>query len=310
MPARNPPTGILVPIITIFNDDESINYEAHKKHILFMARAGVHGFVSAGSTAEAVALSSEEKILLIKATREVLAENGFDHLHIMAGTGAQSTREAIKLSKEAGAAGADSVICLPPSYFAPSITQDALQNYYEELADNSPLPIIIYSWPGVSSGLQINSDLITILAKHPNIIGYKGTDHDVGKMARVSAQNPGFFVLAGATDNAFQSFVSGAAGAITGLGNIAPRVSVLLWTLFTEKKYDELLKLQGLVSTGEWSLLGGGIPSLKYAVNHFYGYGGIPRRPIPASPANVREKVDRLMIPIMDLEKKLELAQK
>lgn len=55
-------------------------------------------------------------------------------LHSKAGTGAQSTREAIKLSKEAGAAGADSVICLPPSYFAPSITQDALQNYYEEVS--------------------------------------------------------------------------------------------------------------------------------------------------------------------------------
>lgn len=108
---------------------------------------------------------------------------------IIAGTvGAQSTREAILLSKDAAEAGAEFTLVLPPSYYPAWMTPAAIQSFYEDVANASPIPLIIYSYPGVCSGIDMDSDLICKLASHPNIAGVKHTDHNVGKMAREAAR--------------------------------------------------------------------------------------------------------------------------
>lgn len=211
-----PLAGIHVPTITIFKDSpaQEVDIEANKKHILYLAKAGVQGVLIQGSTGEQVSLTREERIQvraltrchhislsltlnysfqLTRATREVVEQHGFHDFTIMAGAGAQSTQEAITLAKDAASAGADYACILPPSYFAPSMTPEALESFYIEVshlacglkltcpmfllisqvADHIPIPVIIYSWPGVSSGLEITSDGITRLAKHPNIVGIK-----------------------------------------------------------------------------------------------------------------------------------------
>ncbi|KAG8925913.1 hypothetical protein FRC02_009346 [Tulasnella sp. 418] len=311
--------GIYVPIITFFKDDEeqSLDLETHKEHIMFMARGGVHGLVCQGSTAEAVALTFEENTLLIQATREVLDQNGFEHVTIIAGAAGQTTKEAVSRAVQAAEAGADGVISLMPNFFKNSLDAEALESYYLELADKSPIPVMIYSHPGVSSGLELNSDSINRLAKHKNIFGIKQTDHNVGKMARIVHNNPGFFVLAGSSDYLLGALAVGASGSVTGLANVFPRLCVHLFNLYYKpisassapKTVNETLSeartLQGILSSAQWPMLSGGIPAVKYACKYFLGRGGIPRRPVPESKDAVKRRIEQGLQPLVDMELKL-----
>ncbi|KAF9511031.1 hypothetical protein BS47DRAFT_1299428 [Hydnum rufescens UP504] len=266
--------GIYVPVATFFlpDEDQSLDLETHKEHILWIARAGVHGILVQGSTGEAVALTPEEKIQLTSTTRKVLDENGYHDVILIVGAGAQSTGEAISLARDAAKAGGDYIMVLPPAYFASSITAEAVEGYYTEIADKSPLPVLIYSYPTASGGLEVTADSIQRLAKHPNIVGVKQTDHNVAKMARNAYKtDPATFsVLAGATDYLIGALAVGAKGAITGLGNIAPRLSLRLFDLWESGQLSEARELQGLVASGEWALLQAGIPGIKAGVHLFF----------------------------------------
>ena len=167
-----------------------------KKHTVFLAEAGIKPLL-AGTMGEGLHLSHSERITLIKATREALDDAGFQDIPIIAGTGAGSTRETIQLCKEAAEAGADYVIVITPGYFASVLATNrkALKAFFTEVADNSPIPVIIYNcWfildgyepnkgahtlftvPGASGGIDLDSDLIIEIAKEAsNTIGVKLT---------------------------------------------------------------------------------------------------------------------------------------
>jgi len=304
--------GIYAPVLTFFKDDKGqrLDIETHKHHILWMAKAGMSGFVLQGSTSEAVAMNREERIQLIKVTRRILDENGFQDLLVIAGAGAQSTLEAITLSIDAANSGADHVIVLSPAYYATSITKEANEGFYKEVADNSPIPVIIYSFPSASGGLEISSDSVVTLARHPNIVGIKQTDHNVGKMARISYQvkrdRSDFVVLGGASEYLTGALSVGASGVITGAANICPRVVMKLYKLWLEAKFEEAQDLQGMLAVGEGALMADGIPGIKAAAQLFLGRGGVPRRPVPPSPEAVLLKLKADYTPLYDLEKELE----
>ncbi|KAG8907340.1 Vacuolar protein sorting-associated protein 29 [Tulasnella sp. 403] len=229
----------------IFKDDEpqSLDIATYKNHILFMAKAGIHGFVCQGSTAEAVALTYEERSIITRATREVLDENGFPDTPIIVGASGQSTNEAVRFATQAKEAGGDYILSLPPSYYASNMTTEALEAFYLELADRSPIPVLVYSYPGVASGLELSSLSIARLAKHKNIVGIKQTDHSVGKMARITHQNPGFCVFGGATDYLIGALAVGVHGAITGLGNVFPKACVHLYNAYFSATASQSLSL-------------------------------------------------------------------
>jgi len=306
--------GIYVPVATFFNadEDQTLEIETHKEHILWMARAGVQGFLVHGSTGEAVSLTPEEKIQLTSVTRKILDENGFNDLILMVGAGAQSTREAISLAHDAAKAGGDHIMVLPPAYFASSITTEAVEGYYTEIADKSPLPVLIYSYPTASGGLEVTSESIVRLAKHPNIVGVKQTDHNVAKMARnaCSTDASTFAVLGGASDYLIGALAVGASGAITGLGNITPRVIMKLFNLFEAGKLAEAKELQGLVALGEGGLLQAGIPGIKAGMQLFLGRGGVPRRPVPSPSDAILAKMKAIIGPLYEAELELESKAK
>jgi dihydrodipicolinate synthase/N-acetylneuraminate lyase len=314
MPSRPLVPGIYTPTLSFFNLDESqtLDVETHKEHILWMAREGISGFLLQGSTAEAVALSKEEKGQLIDAAREVLDQNGFQSVPLLVGTSAQSTREIIELSQHAAEHGGDYIVVLPPSYFSRNMTEDALEDFYVEVANASPLPLIIYSYPGVCGGLELDSECIRRLARHNQgrIIGIKQTDHNVGKMTRICYETPDFHVFAGASDYLYAALSVGAKGAITGMGNLTPRLCVEIQNLHQAGKFSEALRLQGELSVAEWSILRGGIPGIKWAAQFFLGRGGEPRRPVPEISPTMQDIIAKALRPIMDIEKRLKETAK
>lgn len=140
--------GIYAPIPTAFKENEDLDVDATVRHALRLASAGV-GLVIGGSTGEAIALTSDERIAVIRHVRSALADHAVDHTPIIAGTGSGSLRETIALSRQAAEAGADAVIVIAPGYFSMSIANDrkALKEFFVQCAEHSPVPVMVYNFP-------------------------------------------------------------------------------------------------------------------------------------------------------------------
>ena len=171
-----PPPGIYTPAVTFFNPDSTLDFPSIEAHALRMARGKLAGLVLQGSNGEAVHLENEERITLIRRVRSVLNDNGFSHVKLIAGAGAPSKIQTLRLAREAEEAGADFVLILPPSYWASAMTRPVLVAFFSEVADESPLPVLVYNFPAVSNGVNIDSDTMIELSQHPNIVGCKLTD--------------------------------------------------------------------------------------------------------------------------------------
>ena len=171
-----PPPGIYTPLVTFFNPDESLDIPSIEAHALRIARGKVAGLVLQGSNGEAVHLDNSERSTIIRTVRSVLDKNGLQHITLIAGVGAPSKIMTLKLANEAKQAGASFILVLPPSYWATAMTPQVLTKYFKQVADQSPLPLLIYNFPAVSNGINIGSDTLIELAQHPNIVGCKLTD--------------------------------------------------------------------------------------------------------------------------------------
>ncbi|CRG91622.1 hypothetical protein PISL3812_08672 [Talaromyces islandicus] len=276
--------GVYVPTVAFFQPNEEIDVATIEKHAVYLAQAGVAGIVVQGSNGEAVHLDREERKLIANTTRKALDASGFDKVPVIVGTGVQSTRETILLSKDAADAGADYVIALPPSYYKGQDTVQSRRTYFTDVADASPIPVLIYNFPGAANGVDLTSDDIIALAQHPNIVGVKLTCANTGKLARIAAAVPqGFFTFGGSSDFTLQTLVAGGQGVIAGLANVIPRACVEVYKLYTAGQVAEAQKLQAIVARADWVTIQGGFPAVKAALQGFNGYGGVPRRPTPAA---------------------------
>ncbi|KAF4624642.1 hypothetical protein G7Y89_g13529 [Cudoniella acicularis] len=282
--------GIYAPTMTFFDPvTEELDIPTIKRHAVRLAEAGLVGLVTMGSNGEAVHCSIAEKVAVTKATREALDAAGFDKVTIMVGATEGSVRGTISLIKESAKAGGEYVLLLPPSYFRGLMDEEAIYNYFVEVADSSPLPIILYNYPGAVAGIDMDSDFLIRLAKHPNIVGTKFTCGNTGKLTRVAlatnaktpfSEGSGYMAFGGMCDFTAQTLVSGGSGIIAGGANVMPKVCVKVWNLYAEGKKEEAFALQKVLSKGDWVLTKAAIAGTKSAIQSYYGYGGFPRRPL------------------------------
>ncbi|EKJ76505.1 hypothetical protein FPSE_03347, partial [Fusarium pseudograminearum CS3096] len=231
--------------------------------------------------------------LVTATTRAALNDGGFSHVPIIVGCGSQSTRETIDYCREAWEAGGDYALVLPPSYYATLFgpASETILEYFTRVADKSPIPIIIYNFPGAVNGMDMSSDTIVTLAQHPNIVGVKLTCGNTGKLNRVAAatrkiskqnhKQPEFLVLAGSADFLIPSLSGGGHGILAGLANIAPRTCIKTMELYMEGRVSEAQKMQEVVSQGDWTAIQGGVVGVKAGLQAWMGYGGFARSPLP-----------------------------
>ncbi|GAB0133807.1 hypothetical protein EsDP_00002201 [Epichloe bromicola] len=291
MARRALPCGIYAPIMTFFHPEtEDLDIPTIKKHAKRLIRDGLVGLVTMGSNGEAVHCTREEKLAVTKATREALDEAGFTSTPIILGATEGSVRGTVELSKLGADAGADYALLLPPSYYrAPQIDQESIVDYFTAVANASPLPVIVYNYPGAVSGIDLDSDVLIRLGHHPYIVGTKFTCGNTGKLTRVSlgtdAKTPsregsGYMAFGGMCDFTLQTLASGGSGIIAGGANVMPKMCVRVWNLYAEGKRDEAEALQKILSRGDWPLTKYGIAGTKHAIQMYHGYGGYPRRPL------------------------------
>ncbi|KAJ4480133.1 aldolase [Lentinula aciculospora] len=280
-----PPPGVYVPAVLFFHrGSEDIDEEAYGKHILRLAEGGVTGILIQGSNGEAQHLSHSERSRTIAFARKTLDEAGFHHVLIIAGTGAQSARETKELCVQAKESGAGWVLVLTPSTWAPAMGVESIIKFHREVADASPLPYMIYNFPTVTAGIDLDSDLISSLATHPNIVGTKLSCGNVGKIQRLSSSfdsKSDFATFAGKSDVFLHTLLSGGAGTIAALVNLVPKIHTRIYQLFREyqetknaKVLEEAFVLQAKLSAADWGVSKiGGVGGVKAIVAREFGYG-------------------------------------
>lgn len=188
-------------------------------------------------------------------------------------------------------------------------------NFFRDVASSSPIPILIYNYPGAVSGLDLNSDAIIELSQHPNIVGCKLTCGNTGKLNRIAAATraatpsepgSGFMCMGGSVDFTLQTLVGGGSGVIGGMANIAPRACVKLIELFEAGELKEARKLQAIVARGDWAAIQGGIIGTKSALMSYFGYGGHARKPLPRPGKEENRKWRNAFEELVKVEKSLE----
>jgi len=309
--------GIYAPTMTFFDKEtEDLDIPTIKKHAVRLAQAGLVGLVTMGSNGEAVHLTREEKTQVTKATREALDEAGFKDVVVMAGTSENSVRLTIQMCKEAAAAGAEYALIVPPSYYRAQSSETLIFEYYTAVAEQSPIPICLYNYPGAVSGIDMDSDFMIRLveATKGKICGAKFTDANTGKLTRVAyatdavsvkSQGSGWMAFGGIADFTAQTAASGGSGIIAGGANVLPKLCVKVWNLWAEAKYDEAIELQKVLSKGDWVLTKAAIAGTKAAIEMEYGYGGYPRRPLQRMSEEDRKKIQAGIADAMKVERSL-----
>ncbi|OQV05085.1 hypothetical protein CLAIMM_09878 [Cladophialophora immunda] len=308
--------GVYVATLTFFDpQSHGLDTPTLKKHIARLAAAGVTGIIALGSNGEAPHLSVEERKQVIRATKEALTAAGQKDAPVVVGASGQSVRETVALCKDAAEAGGSHVLILPPSYFKAAMTEDVIYNFYMAVAAESPLPIVLYSFPAVTAGIEMSSDLLIRISQgHPHIVGTKFTCADTGKLARVAramsamtATQPHktYWAVAGLADFILQALVVGGSGVIAGGGNILPKTCCKVYNLFNEGRLDEAMKLQALLAEGDWPHTAAGIGATKNVLERFFGYGGLPRPPLEGPSTAASESLSTRMQEIIDFEMSL-----
>ena len=164
-----------VPSLTFFDNStrQEIDWQIQEQHISFLVESGVHGIVLAGTNGEAITLTRSEKAELVRTARKAAITGGKPSLQITLGTSGTSTRDVIDDCITGNEAGADFALVLVPSFFHFAMSKDTICEFFEEVGDKSPLPVLIYNFPGVAAGLNVDSTMLERLAKHTNIVGVK-----------------------------------------------------------------------------------------------------------------------------------------
>ena len=184
--------GIYAPIPTPFAEGK-IAYDRLEENLRFWLESDLAGIVVMGSNGEFVLLTPQEKEELMR----FVCVRAKGKKPVIAGTGAESTAETIRLNEKAAEAGADAVLVVTPNYYKGEMTDPVLARFYRDVADASPLPVILYNMPR-NAGINISAKLAVELAKHPNIIGIKDSGGNIVQIADIIRNAPAdFSVFAG-----------------------------------------------------------------------------------------------------------------
>jgi L-threo-3-deoxy-hexylosonate aldolase len=310
--------GIYAPTQVFFIEEtEDLDLETIGHHAVRLAKAGVAGIVTNGSNGEAVYLSAEERAQVTIQTRKALDEAGFEQIPIIVGASDQSVRGTLKLCTESKEAGGDAVLLLTPSFFKWAMNSSAIEKYFTMVANASPLPVVIYNYPGAVAGIDLDSELLGRLSQHPNVVGTKFTCCFVGKLARIaaatssasevySAGRSNYMAFARIADFITPSLAVGGSGAIVGAANVFPRACVNVYNLFVAGKHEEAMQAQAKLAAADWSLTKRAIPGFKAILQHYHGYGGNPRQPMEKLSAKAAQELIDEIEWMMDIERALQ----
>ncbi|KAK0713632.1 hypothetical protein B0T26DRAFT_742221 [Lasiosphaeria miniovina] len=297
-PARVPPKGVFVPSPTFFQpppadgSPAAVDVAAQVAHSVFLARAGITGIVLLGSTGEAIHLTRPERVALVAGVREGVGAGYPLMAGVLTSGGLADTLEWLA---DVAAAGADWGLVLAPGYFGAAASQSSLAAWYARVADASPIPILVYNYPGVTNQVLVLPETYPTLAAHPNIVGCKMSHGNVSHHVQVSLDpaidHDRFRVYSGFGQQLGPIVLFGAAGVIDGMAAFFPKTVVRLMALAlaaadennTEASGSaaEIRRLQFVVSRAEEFVVRYGLIGIKEAVFRVTGIGAFDTGRLP-----------------------------
>lgn len=283
--------GVSTAIITPFNEDEGIDEEALKKLIDFNIDNGVAGIVPCGTTGESPTLDHDEHDKVIEST----VKHVDGRVPVIAGTGSNCTKEAIRLTKHAETAGVDGVLLVNPYYNKP--TQEGLYRHFKAIADSVKIPCIVYNIKG-RTGVNVETSTLMRLANDcKNIIAVKEASGDLNQMKDVIAQRPeGFSVLSGDDNITLDLIKAGGDGVISVASNVVPDKMVAMVKSALDKNFEEAEKINNeLVPLFEAEFIETNPIPIKYMLSLKGMCKEVYRLPICELSQENKEKVKKVM---------------
>lgn len=259
-----PAPGIWAPAITFLDPTtDTLALPQQSQYLTYLSRH-LTGLVILGTNAETFLLTRQERASLIRAARSAVGPT----YPLMAGVSGHSTAQVLEFAHDAEEAGADYLLVLPPAYFGKATTPAVIEKFYDQLVEGTKVPIVLYNFPGVCNGVDLESDFIEKLAlKHRGrITGVKLTCASVAKIVRLGAVLPEeeFSVFGGQADFLLGGLVSGSAGCVAAFANVAPKTVMEVWRLWKNGEGEKALALHQKAARAE-RVCKGGIAGTKFA---------------------------------------------
>ena len=276
------------PLVTPFDADGDLDETALRELVGWVEARGIDFLVPCGSNSEAELMTAEERARTIEAVADEAS------VPVLAGTGSPGKRETLAATEAAADAGADAALVVTPFYYGHD--QETLETYYREVADESPVPVYLYSVP-VFTNVRLAPDTAAALADHPNVAGMKDSAGDVESFVRLvrGTADADFDPVVGNAAVFSQALAAGATGGILALANFAPEVAAEIYDVASSdpdaarRLNAEVVELNRAV-TSEF-----GIPGLKYAMRQRGAPAGYARSPHRPPDAAARERLDSLV---------------
>ena len=275
--------GSLVALVTPFHESGEVDYDSLESLVQWHIDEGTNGIVSVGTTGESATLSIEEHLEVIKKTVEYASGK----IPIIAGTGANSTQEAVDLTRESQALGADYSLLVTPYYNKP--TQTGLIKHYEKIASEIDMPQILYNVP-TRTACDLIPASVDVLAKIPNIVGIKEAVDEtkrINELIEISKKHETFSIYSGDDPTFYNSLTLGSSGVISVAANIIPR---------------SISKICELAFDEDWS----NAKDLNYVYKELYEMLFVQSNPIPVKWMMYKKKLisDIIRLPLTTLDEK------
>lgn len=283
--------GIFSPITTPFINGK-VACDKLASNVERWNRAGLKGFVVLGSNGEYVSLSEEEKRTVV----DTVVQSVSKEMLVIAGTGCESTAETLRLTEDCAKLGAHAALVVTPHYYGGRMNEAALVKHYSAVADQSPLPILLYNVPKFTH-INMAADLVTRLSEHPNIIGLKDSSGNVIQLGEIlNAVAKDFNVMVGTAGVLFSGLTIGCVGGINALANVAPKQCVAILDMVKTGDLEAARELQlKMIPVNQAVTAVYGVPGLKAALDMRGYFGGDPRLPLMPSSDRERSEIEAIL---------------
>ncbi|MFN2491270.1 MAG: dihydrodipicolinate synthase family protein [Pyrinomonadaceae bacterium] len=285
--------GVLLPITTPFHADGALDLHGLGSNLAKWNETDISGYVLLGSTGERVHLDEKESLeVIVKGREEVPSGKIF-----IVGAGQQSTRGTVdEIKRIAAAVMVDAVLVITPHFYRPAMTQSTLVDHYLAVADESPVPVVLYSMPALT-GIRIEPETAERLSDHPNIIGIKDSSADTERLQKTAKRvREEFSVLSGNGTVLCEALKVGARGGILAVGCVVPDLCLEIFRAVKAGDIELASHLQGVLSPlAEAVTTRFGIGGLKVALE-MKGYnGGAVRTPLRPPDESGRREIRRCL---------------
>jgi 4-hydroxy-2-oxoglutarate aldolase len=283
--------GVFPAAVTPFDASGALDLPAFTANVERYAQEDLGGVLVLGSNGEAGSLEEDEKLALISAARGPLGKKT-----LLAGTGLESTRATIALTRKVADLGADAALVLTPCYYKARMTADVLRRHFEAVAEASPIPVVLYSVPAFT-GLPWPAGLAEALAPHPNVAGMKESSGDLGLLGRIRSATPASFTVAcGSGPVFYPALCIGATVGVLAIAACAPRAAAALFRAHESGDHAKARRLQVALTPLAMAVTAGhGVAGLKAALDAAGLRGGHVRSPLQPVAAAARQEIADLV---------------